>query len=87
MANGKSIGGRTVLLTGANGFVGTRLAARLLDEGVKVRALVRRAGSLDPRVAGRAEERVGDFADPAAARDAAAGADVVVHNAATGGSD
>lgn len=87
MTGGKSIRGRTILLTGANGFVGTRLAARLLDEGAKVRAMVRRAGSLDPRVSGRAEELVGDFADPAAAQAAAAGADIVVHNAATGGSD
>ena len=35
-----------VLVTGANGFVGRALCARLLDEGISVRALVRPGSDL-----------------------------------------
>ena len=51
-----------VVVTGANGFVGSRLCAALVDRGASVRGVVRRPGTA-PRVDG-VEEWVGDFYDP-----------------------
>ena len=73
------------LLTGATGFVGSRIARRLLAQGVPVRSIVRRAGA-DPSLTHPLyEEIVGDFVDPAVASRAAEGCSSVVHAAATGG--
>ncbi|SFT65765.1 NmrA-like family protein [Geodermatophilus amargosae] len=71
----------TVLLAGATGDLGGRLARELLDRGAVVRALTR-PGS-DPAAAARvrglgATVVVADYADPAALQEACAGADVVV---------
>jgi len=65
-----------VVVTGANGFVGSRVCAALVDRGVTVRALVRRPGT-SPALAG-VDERVGDFHDPALAAEVVRGADAVV---------
>jgi nucleoside-diphosphate-sugar epimerase len=74
-----------VLLTGATGFVGSRVARRLLDAGATVSAVVRRSGA-DPSLLGpHYEETVGDFVDPSVAVKAAVGCDLVVHAAATAG--
>jgi len=51
-----------VVVTGANGFVGSRICAKLVDGGATVLAVVRRPGTA-PALAG-VEERVGDFHDP-----------------------
>lgn len=75
----------TVLVTGANGFVGARAVARIAASGANVRAMVRTAGSA-PVVAGSVEV-VGDFADAADAQRAMEGVDAVVHTAATAGPD
>jgi nucleoside-diphosphate-sugar epimerase len=68
---------RRALVTGADGFIGARLVARLAGAGVSVRALVRR-GLLrppEPRV-----ERVrGDVTDRASLEAAARGCEVVFH--------
>lgn len=74
-----------VLLTGANGFVGSRIARRLAAAGRRVRAIVRKPGTA-PSDAG-IEEIEGDFMRPETARTAVAGADAVVHCAATVGPD
>lgn len=65
-----------VVVTGANGFVGSRTCAALVERGAAVRAVVRRAGTA-PGIAG-VEERVGEFADPAFAADVVGGASAVV---------
>ena len=65
-----------VVVTGANGFVGSRVCAALVDGGATVRAVVRRPGSA-PGLAG-VEERVGDFYDPDLAAAVVDGASAVV---------
>ena len=78
-------GTRAVLLTGANGFIGSRVARRLAAAGRPVRALVRRAGTApaDPAI----EEIEGDFTSRETARAAAQGVGAIVHCAATSGPD
>jgi nucleoside-diphosphate-sugar epimerase len=66
----------TVVVTGANGFVGFRFCEVLVQRGARVRAVVRRAGTA-PALTG-IEEVVGDFTDPAFADTAVAGATSVV---------
>jgi nucleoside-diphosphate-sugar epimerase len=66
----------SVVVTGANGLVGSRIVAALSERGATVRAVVRRAGTA-PDLPG-VEERVGDFADPAYAVEVVAGADALV---------
>ena len=65
-----------VVVTGANGFVGSRVCAALVDGGATVRAVVRRPG-IAPALAG-VEERVGDFHDPDLAAAVVQGASAVV---------
>jgi nucleoside-diphosphate-sugar epimerase len=65
-----------VVVTGANGFVGSHVVSALGERGATVRAVVRRPGTA-PRLAG-VEEHVGDFAEPAFAATVVAGADALV---------
>jgi nucleoside-diphosphate-sugar epimerase len=74
-----------VVVTGANGFVGARVCAALVDGGATVRAVVRRTGSA-PALAG-VEEWVGDFHDPDLAAAVVPGADAVVTTVHPMGSD
>ncbi|MGE5178866.1 MAG: NAD-dependent epimerase/dehydratase family protein [Bacteroidota bacterium] len=79
-----------VLLTGATGFVGSRVARRLAQAGSRVRAIVRAKGApelADPDVAPWIDEIEGDFTRPETAAAAARGVDAVVHCAATAGPD
>lgn len=65
-----------VVVTGANGLVGTAVCRALAERSVEVRAVVRRAGSA-PELPGLTEH-VGDFADDDVARAVTQGADAVV---------
>lgn len=67
---------RVVVVTGANGLVGSRIVAALSERNARVLAVVRRAGAA-PVLPG-VQERVGDFVDPAFAAAVVAGADVLV---------
>lgn len=74
-----------VVVTGANGLVGSRICAALVERGVAVRAVVRRPGTA-PEGRG-VEERVGDFADAGFADDVVAGAQAVITTVHPMGSD
>ena len=65
-----------VVVTGANGLVGTAVCRALVERSAQVRAVVRRAGSA-PALDG-VVEFVGDFADEDIARAVTDGADAVV---------
>jgi NAD dependent epimerase/dehydratase len=79
-----------VLVTGADGFIGSHLVERLAREGAEVSALClyNSNGSygwldeLPPELAARVHPRLGDIRDPRCVRDAVAGVDVVFHLAA-----
>jgi nucleoside-diphosphate-sugar epimerase len=64
------------VVTGANGLVGSRVCAALVDRGAAVCAVVRRGGTA-PALAG-VEERVGSFYDPDFAAGVVEGASAVV---------
>ncbi|MQA34369.1 NAD-dependent epimerase/dehydratase family protein [Modestobacter roseus] len=65
-----------VVVTGANGLVGSAVCRALVERAARVRAVVRRPGSA-PDGDG-VTEHVGDFADEAFARTVVQGADAVV---------
>ncbi len=80
----------SVLVTGANGFIGSHLTERLVREGYSVRAFVsyNSIGSLGwldhcgPDVKGKFEIFAGDIRDPHGVRQSMVGCDVVMHLAA-----
>ena len=75
-------GERLILITGATGHLGANLLRRLLDEGNRVRALVRERGR-QAALEGLEVERVyGDLRDLSATRAAVAGCTHVYHCAA-----
>lgn len=78
---------RTVLVTGAGGFIGSTLVEALVQAGANVRAFVRynsrgdhgRLDDLTADVLASVEVYVGDLQNPEAVTAAAAGRDVVLH--------
>src|SRR3954451_553691 len=74
-----------VVVTGANGFVGSRTCAALVDRGAIVRGVVQRAGAA-PALDG-VEEWVGEFGDPDFAAKVVQGAAALVTTVHPMGSD
>lgn len=68
-----------ILVTGATGFIGTRLVAQLTETDASVRVYVRDPDRLAPALRRRVEVVVGDMASPAALARAVQGADLVYH--------
>ena len=74
---------KVVLVTGANGFVGTYVARRLREEGMRVRVLVRRPEARDELARSGVEALLGEVTDARARQEAVRGAHGVVHCVAT----
>lgn len=72
---------KTVLVTGANGFVGARLCEVLTERGYKVRALVRQSSNLFRLDEVEVDLVYGELGDFPSLVTAAEGVDVVIHSA------
>lgn len=72
---------KTVLVTGASGFIGRHLVAALVERGCHVRCLVRRSSCVRPLTRVGAELWRGDVTDSESLGPAVAGVDVVFHSA------
>jgi nucleoside-diphosphate-sugar epimerase len=71
-----------VLVTGATGFLGSRLAKRLVEEGYPIRALARKLSNVGALKKLGVDIAFGDLGDEASIATAVKGVDVVVHAAA-----
>jgi nucleoside-diphosphate-sugar epimerase len=70
-----------ILLTGANGFVGSHIAERLAADGHAVKCMVRPTADRRWLQDGRLEYCVGNIADPDSIQDAVKDVEAVVHSA------
>ena len=81
---------KSVLVTGAGGFIGSRLAARLVELGARVRAVVRYNSRNDwgllevlpASIKSAIDVRAGDLTDPFWTLSTAAGCEIIFHLAA-----
>ena len=71
--------GKTALITGANGFVGSHLAEGLLDRGYQVRCLVRKTGNLRWLSHLEVEYVYGNIAEKDSLKAAVKDVDIVLH--------
>lgn len=69
-------------MTGATGFVGSHLVRQLLDEGWRVRSLVRPTSRVEPLLEAGVELCLGDLRDSDRLREGLEGTDTVFHLAA-----
>lgn len=72
---------RSVLITGANGFVGSRLCRQFLGEGFRVIAGVRKTSDLSMLVDLKLECRYGDVMQDSTLPEMVSAVDYVIHNA------
>ena len=87
MAKGHSLEQRSVLVTGAAGFIASHLVERLVEDGAKVRAFVRYTsrsdigclGLVSPEIRSEVEVVYGDLRDEHAVSEAMREADAVFH--------
>src|ERR1700712_5365838 len=70
-----------IFLTGATGFIGSKIVPELLQAGHQVLGMTRSERGPAALVAAGAEVHRGELEDPASLRDGAAGADAVIHTA------
>ena len=71
-----------ILVTGATGFIGRRIVARLVERGEEVRRLVRPGPSSQSSGLPAVHFVTGDITDPDSLKAACAGVDMVVHTVA-----
>jgi nucleoside-diphosphate-sugar epimerase len=71
-----------ILITGATGRIGSRLAPRLIKRGDGVRLLVRREAQAEPYCQQGAEAVIGDLLEPASLLPAVANVQAIMHLAA-----
>ncbi|MDG9668589.1 NAD-dependent epimerase/dehydratase family protein [Hahella sp. CR1] len=71
-----------VLVTGANGHIGSHVVRQLLDQNHEVRAFVRKSSDLRGLNGLKPEFAYGDVKDPTAVEAAAEGCDAIIHMAA-----
>lgn len=69
----------TTLITGAGGYIGRHLVARLIAADQRPRCLVRQGGRTDMLPAGKVDIASGDITDPASLPAAVQGVDAIVH--------
>lgn len=72
---------RIVLITGANGFIGSHLVERFISEGYKVRGLVRKSSDLSFLKGMDLELTFGDVTEPQSLEGAVKDVSIVIHNA------
>ncbi len=71
-----------ILVTGATGFIGRRIVARLVERGEEVRRLVRPGPNSQPSGLPAVHFVTGDITDPESLKAACDGVDMVVHTVA-----